>query len=94
MYKLLLASLAFAGLSFTHPDVYLIRHGEKPKNGNGLDEDGLDRAECIRHVFGEHSDYNIGLILAQKPKKSELSEFSSLSKSIFRCALRTSFLEI
>jgi hypothetical protein len=73
MHKTLLATLALTGLSFAHPDVYLIRHGEKPKEGNGLNEDGLDRAECLRHVFGEHSDYNIGLILAQKPKKSKLS---------------------
>lgn len=74
MYKVLLATLALSGLSVARPDVYLIRHGEKPKEGNGLNEDGLDRAECIRHVFGQHSDYNIGLILAQKPKKSELSQ--------------------
>ncbi|KAJ5646276.1 hypothetical protein N7490_002648 [Penicillium lividum] len=62
--------LALTGLSAARPDVYLIRHGEKPKNGNGLNKDGLDRAECIRHIFGEHSDYNIGYILAQKPKKN------------------------
>lgn len=73
MYKVLLATLALSGLSIARPDVFLIRHGEKPKEGNGLNEDGLDRAECLRHVFGKHSDYNIGLILAQKPKKSELS---------------------
>lgn len=74
MYKVLLATLALSGLSIARPDVYLIRHGEKPKEGDGLNKDGLDRAECIRHVFGKHSDYNIGLILAQKPKKSELSK--------------------
>lgn len=74
MYKVLLATLALSGLSVARPDVYLIRHGEKPKEGNGLNEDGLDRTECIRYVFGQHSDYNIGLILAQKPKKSESSQ--------------------
>lgn len=81
MYKVLLATLALSGLSIARPDVYLIRHGEKPKKGNGLNEDGLDRAECIRHVFGEHSDYNIGLILAQKPKKSELSRILQACRS-------------
>ncbi|KAJ6088612.1 phosphoglycerate mutase family protein [Penicillium sp. IBT 16267x] len=70
MYKVLWATLALTGLSMARPDVYLIRHGEKPKEGNGLNDVGLDRAECIRHVFGDHSDYNIGLILAQKPKKN------------------------
>ncbi|KAJ5925347.1 hypothetical protein N7454_007986 [Penicillium verhagenii] len=70
MYKILLTILALTGLSIARPNVYLIRHGEKPKNGNGLNEDGLDRAECIRHLFGEHSSYNIGYIMAQKPKKN------------------------
>ncbi|KAJ5924171.1 hypothetical protein N7466_008358 [Penicillium verhagenii] len=70
MYKILLTILALTGLSIARPNVYLIRHGEKPKDGNGLNEYGLDRAECIRHLFGEHSNYNIGYIMAQKPKKN------------------------
>ncbi|KAJ5622637.1 hypothetical protein N7528_005869 [Penicillium herquei] len=71
MHSILLSLLALSGLSIARPDVYFIRHGEKPRNGGiGLSDDGLERAECIRDIFGDHSDYNIGYIMAQKPKKS------------------------
>ncbi|KAJ5594666.1 phosphoglycerate mutase family protein [Penicillium hispanicum] len=51
------------------PTVYLIRHGEKPSNGSdGLSAHGLDRAQCLRNVFGESSGFDIGYILAEKPK--------------------------
>ncbi|KAJ6015160.1 hypothetical protein N7540_009751 [Penicillium herquei] len=70
MHSILLSFLALSGLSIARPDVYFIRHGEKPNNGGiGLSDDGLERAECIRDIFGDHSDYNIGYIMAQKPKK-------------------------
>lgn len=64
--------LAIAGLTTAaSPTVYLIRHGEKPSDGGtGLNAQGLERAQCIRNVFGEASDYNIGYIMAQKPKSS------------------------
>ncbi|EAW12086.1 putative phosphoglycerate mutase family protein [Aspergillus clavatus NRRL 1] len=53
------------------PTVYLIRHGEKPSDGgNGLSAQGLERAQCLRNVFGSNSDYNIGYILAETPKSS------------------------
>lgn len=53
------------------PTIYLIRHGEKPKDGgNGLSAEGLKRAQCLRQVFGADSEYNIGFIMAQKPKLS------------------------
>jgi hypothetical protein len=29
------------------------------------------RAQCLRHVFGQHSEYNIGYIVAPHMKKSE-----------------------
>lgn len=71
MHGLFIALSAFLGLTASRPDVYFIRHGEKPKNGDtGLSAEGLERAQCIRHVFGGHSKYDIGYILAQKPKKS------------------------
>lgn len=55
----------------TAQTVYLIRHGEKPANGDdGLDAQGLERAQCLRTVFGADSQYNIGYIIAEKPKKS------------------------
>ncbi|KAF8952582.1 hypothetical protein BGZ46_003436 [Entomortierella lignicola] len=51
------------------PTVYLIRHGEKPSNGNvRLSSDGEKRAQCLRKVFGSSSDYNIGYIMAQAYK--------------------------
>jgi hypothetical protein len=52
--------------------VYLIRHGEKPSDGsNGLSSQGQKRAQCLRNVFGASSGYDIGYILAEKPKKGE-----------------------
>ncbi len=49
--------------------VYLIRHGEKPADGdNGLTAQGMQRAKCLRTVFGASSSYNIGYIIAEHPK--------------------------
>ena len=57
--------------SAARPTIYLIRHGEKPKDGgNGLSAEGLKRAQCLRQVFGADSEYNIGFIMTQKPKLS------------------------
>lgn len=51
--------------------VYLIRHGEKPEDGgNGLNAQGVERAQCLRGVFGATSIYNIGYIIAEQPKSS------------------------
>ncbi|KAK8121630.1 hypothetical protein PG984_010300 [Apiospora sp. TS-2023a] len=52
------------------PTVYFIRHGEKPKKGDGLNSDGVKRAQCLREVFGVASDYNITHVMAQRPKKN------------------------
>lgn len=74
---LLLAGFATTGFAATlaaaaKPTVYLIRHGEKPPNdGVGLSAQGVQRAQCLRSVFGAASKYNIGYILAQTPKDSE-----------------------
>ncbi|KAE9984119.1 hypothetical protein BLS_003017, partial [Venturia inaequalis] len=46
----------------------MIRHGEKPDSGNGLNALGLQRAQCLRNVFGKSSSYNIGKIMAQMPQ--------------------------
>lgn len=51
-----------------HPTVYWIRHGEKPASGNGLDPQGVQRAQCLKNVFGPESPYTIGHILAEQPK--------------------------
>jgi hypothetical protein len=60
--------IAFATAS---PTVYLIRHGEKPDSGDGLSTQGLQRAQCLRTVFGAGSSYNIGHIMAQTPKNGK-----------------------
>lgn len=61
----------FAGAAAAAPTVYLIRHGEKPADGSdGLSTQGMQRAQCLRNVFGASSQYNIGYILAETPKKS------------------------
>lgn len=63
--------LGIATVVVAHPTLYFVRHGEKPRNGgDGLSILGLRRAECLRDVFGAGSDYNIGYIIAQRPKKS------------------------
>lgn len=43
----------------------LIRHGEKPSSGNGLNADGEKRSQCLRQIFGAGSGYNIGKIIAE-----------------------------
>ncbi|THH10438.1 hypothetical protein EW145_g1330 [Phellinidium pouzarii] len=55
--------------------VYLIRHGEKPTDGSdGLSAQGEERAQCLVNVFGTSSDFNIGYIIAEKPKSSGARE--------------------
>ncbi|OKL61775.1 hypothetical protein UA08_02469 [Talaromyces atroroseus] len=62
-------SLLLVGAVAAEPTVFLIRHGEKPSNGDtGLSEQGEERAQCLTSVFGPSSDYDIGYILAEKPK--------------------------
>ncbi|KAL2889785.1 hypothetical protein HOO65_020327 [Ceratocystis lukuohia] len=60
----------FVEATKSKPTVYLIRHGEKPKEGNGLSAKGIQRAECLKSLFGKDSKYDIGHIMAQKPKKN------------------------
>ncbi|TGO28369.1 hypothetical protein BPAE_0028g00160 [Botrytis paeoniae] len=55
-------------LSVSSQKVYLIRHGEKPSDGgNGLSALGLQRAQCLRTVFGNESIYDIKYIMAMTP---------------------------
>ncbi|KAF2654668.1 hypothetical protein K491DRAFT_659676 [Lophiostoma macrostomum CBS 122681] len=63
-----LSSLALFSLASARATVYLIRHGEKPDSGDGLNAQGQQRAQCLRTVFGASSGYNIGHILAQTPQ--------------------------
>lgn len=72
-YKLLYIGLlaTIAATAIANPTVYLIRHGEKPSSGNGLDAQGEERAQCLTNVFGPNSQYNIGYILAEQPKSGE-----------------------
>lgn len=76
----LLSALGFAAsaAAASGPTVYLIRHGEKPDSGNGLSAQGLQRAQCLRTVFGASSSYNIGHIMAQQPKSSKLPSLPRL----------------
>ncbi|KAI1438912.1 hypothetical protein GGR50DRAFT_690679 [Xylaria sp. CBS 124048] len=68
--SLVLAAFAAVAVEAAKPTVYLIRHGEKPDDGNGLNAMGEERAQCLRTVFGATSQYNIGYIMAQMPKSS------------------------
>ncbi|KAH8800498.1 hypothetical protein F5884DRAFT_554696 [Xylogone sp. PMI_703] len=66
----LLVSWGIATSVSAQSTVYLIRHGEKPASGDGLNAQGEQRAQCLRTVFGAGSQYNIGHIMAQTPKSS------------------------
>ncbi|KAJ4150697.1 hypothetical protein LMH87_011434 [Akanthomyces muscarius] len=59
-----------AAVASAKPTVYFIRHGEKPSDGDGLSAQGMQRAQCLRNVFGASSGYDIGYIMAQTPKSS------------------------
>lgn len=67
MKTFLLLSLLATTLATANPTVYLIRHGEKPDTGDGLSAQGLQRALCLRHVFGSSSSYGIGYIMVERP---------------------------
>ena len=65
----LLTVTTLLALTSAQATVYLIRHGEKPTGGeNGLTAQGQQRAQCLVNVFGKSSGYDIGYILAEKPK--------------------------
>lgn len=65
-----LAALALAGatLATAQSTLYLIRHGEKPSKGSGLNAQGQQRAQCLRNVFGSSSGYDIQYIMAEMPQ--------------------------
>ena len=65
------ALLSVIALAVADSTVYLIRHGEKPDSGNGLNAQGMQRAQCLRNVFGASSGYNIEAILTQDYKKGK-----------------------
>lgn len=67
--KAAFALLAGAALASAQT-VYFIRHGEKPSDDDdpNLSAQGQQRAQCLRTVFGASSQYNIGYIIAEKPK--------------------------
>ncbi|TVY15731.1 hypothetical protein LARI1_G006053 [Lachnellula arida] len=69
--SILLALASLLSAISAQQTVYLIRHGEKPADdGNGLSAQGLERAQCLRNVFGASSGYNISYIIAEQPKSS------------------------
>lgn len=67
--------LLLAALASANPTVYLIRHGEKAAAGDGLNAQGVQRAQCLRTMFGSGSVYAIGHVMAMRPKESEFSSF-------------------
>jgi len=84
--KILLTNLilSFFAMRAYAQTVYLIRHGEKPADGsNGLTAQGMQRAQCLRTVFGASSQYNIGYIIAEQPKSSE-SPYPALFSAKFK----------
>ena len=70
----------------TFPTIYLIRHGEKPPKASdgqdppGLSKVGFQRAQDLVNVFGKDSQYNIGYIIAQKPKGGTNTFFLSTKR--------------
>ncbi|KUJ18966.1 putative phosphoglycerate mutase family protein [Mollisia scopiformis] len=68
--RFLVTALAAATVS-AKSTAYLIRHGEKPSDGSdGLSAQGMQRAQCLRTVFGASSSYDIAYIIAEQPKAS------------------------
>ncbi|RJE24570.1 hypothetical protein PHISCL_03101 [Aspergillus sclerotialis] len=69
IFMLFLTSLSITTATI-HPTVYIIRHGEQSgdPDDHGLGPVGVKRAQCLRHVFGAGSPYNIGYIAAPKVK--------------------------
>ncbi|RYP61873.1 hypothetical protein DL769_007526 [Monosporascus sp. CRB-8-3] len=65
-----IALLALASLASAKPTVYRVRHGEKPEDGKGVNEEGEQRAQCLKTVFGTGSEYDITHIMAQTPKSN------------------------
>lgn len=78
MMQVLSVLLSLLASTATAQTVYLIRHGEKPADGsNGLTAQGMQRAQCLRNVFGASSQYHIGYIIAEQPKSSKSPLFES-----------------
>jgi hypothetical protein len=72
--KILPATLLhpFLVITASAQTIYLTREGEKLANGgDGLNVEDMQRAQCLRTVFGASSQYNIGYIIAEQPKSSE-----------------------
>jgi hypothetical protein len=74
------AGLCLTSLVASKATVYLIRHGEKPSSGNGLDAQGEQRAQCLRTVFGASSVYDIEHIMAETPKSGSFYITTMVSK--------------
>jgi hypothetical protein len=86
------ALLLVATSVVSRPTVYLIRHGEKPSSGNGLNAQGEERAQCLTQVFGPNSTYHIGHIMAETPQSGEVAirfsmqpKFHMERKSLLKC---------
>jgi hypothetical protein len=62
-----LAAASLACATTVSNRAILIRHGEKTSDDSvGLSSQGMQRAQCLRNVFGKSSSYSIGLIMAQQ----------------------------
>jgi hypothetical protein len=90
--KLLISFFCFTLATIAEPIVYLIRHGEKPQNDDGLSTQGLQRAQCLRRVFSGGSQYQIGYIMAEKPRKGVSIRQFHLSRLLTRTLLKTILL--
>lgn len=72
LFTLTNVALLLLGPAVADPIVYMIRHGEKPSDGDdGLSAQGQQRAQCLTSVFGPSSSYNIDYILAERPKSGK-----------------------
>lgn len=75
------AFLSLVALAAADATVYLIRHGEKPDSGNGLSAQGMQRAQCLRNVFGANSGYDIQYIMTEDYKVSQTHPCTSVRVS-------------
>lgn len=81
LFQAVFAGLSILSLASAQATVYLIRHGEKPDKGDGLNADGEQRAQCLVNVFGSSSGYSIGHIMAQTPQSGARLRYHSSHSS-------------
>ncbi|XWX01629.1 hypothetical protein V2A60_009657 [Cordyceps javanica] len=65
-FSVLVGATFAASAAAAHPDIFLIRHAEKNRDGT-ISAQGMKREQCLIDVFGRDSQYNIQKIITPNP---------------------------